>query len=156
MAPAHAAVGLRAVVEADDRRRAVCDRHDRRLRDLPHGIQHGHDADINIAAEREQRRVARDLHEAVRERHHKARNAECRDAPDAGEIRLKAAEAYFSSACLPVRKRSTHSAESICEMTVAMAAPRTPRCRTKIKTGSSTMFAAAPTTTVSMPIFAKP
>ena len=93
---AHAAVGLRAVVEADDRRRAVCDRHDRRLRDLPHGIQHGHDADINIAAEREQRRVARDLHEAVRERHHKARNAERRDAPDTGEIRLKACLLYTS------------------------------------------------------------
>ena len=53
-----------------------------------------------------------------------------------------------STVVFPVRKRSTHAAETACERTVATAAPRTPMCRTKIKSGSSTTFNTAPMTTV--------
>ena len=40
----------------------------------------------------------------------------------------------------------------ICDITVAMAAPLTPRCRTNINTGSRIQLAVAPTATVSIPV----
>ena len=60
------------------------------------------------------------------------------------------------SVLFPVRKRSTHTHESPCDRIVASAAPRTPIPSAKMNTGSSTMFAAAPMSTVVMPTFAKP
>ena len=61
-----------------------------------------------------------------------------------------------NSVRLPSRKRTTHTAETSCESTVASAAPCTPMSNTKISSGSSAMFTTAPITTVSMPRFAKP
>ena len=62
-----------------------------------------------------------------------------------------------SSGVLPLRrKKKHHAALSTCERTVAAAAPRTPMRKTKMNSGSSTMFAAAPSSTVSMPRVAKP
>ena len=57
---------------------------------------------------------------------------------------------------LPKRKRITKAALAAWEITVAMAAPRTPMPRAKMNTGSSTMFSAAPSITEAMPILAKP
>ena len=62
----------------------------------------------------------------------------------------------FRMARRPVRNFSTHAAEHPWEITVAMAAPRTPISRPKIKMGSSTMFTSAPTVTVTMPILLNP
>ena len=62
----------------------------------------------------------------------------------------------FSIVFLPARNRSTHTEEINWEMTVARAAPLTPRCRTKMKTGSNIIFKTAPIKTVSMPVLAKP
>ena len=42
------------------------------------------------------------------------------------------------------------------ESTVATAAPATPMSKTKMKSGSSTMLSAAPSTTENMPFLAKP
>ena len=62
-----------------------------------------------------------------------------------------------SSGVLPLhRKKKHHAALSTCERTVAAAAPRTPMRNTKMNSGSSTMFATAPSSTVSMPRVAKP
>ena len=58
----------------------------------------------------------------------------------------------FKTVFPPRRNKMTHMQDIPCEMTVASAAPRTP----KIKIGSSTIFAAAPISTVSIPYFAKP
>ena len=98
---------FRAVVEADDCRRAIRDRHDRRLRNLANRVEHGHDADVNIAAEGAQRRVAGDLHQTVRERHDKARHAEGGDAADAGEVRPEAAKTDFQLG-LPPGQEAQH------------------------------------------------
>ena len=56
----------------------------------------------------------------------------------------------------PVKNRSTHAAEQAWDMTVAKAAPRTPQFRPKINSGSSIRFSTAPSTTVIMPVRAKP
>ena len=61
-----------------------------------------------------------------------------------------------STALFPVRKRSTHRQDTHWEITVAMAAPRTPRFKAKINTGSSTAFSTAPRTVVSIPILGNP
>ena len=52
--------------------------------------------------------------------------------------------------CLPVRKRSTHTADTAWERMVARAAPRTPSPRTKMKMGSRMVFRTAPMSTVFM------
>ena len=57
---------------------------------------------------------------------------------------------------LPIRKLTTHTQETPCEITVASAAPRTPMFRPKMKIGSSTMLHTAPMSTVIMPVVAKP
>ena len=50
----------------------------------------------------------------------------------------------------PVRKRTTHTADTACDRMVASAAPRTPMFSAKIKTGSRMMLSTAPMRTVSM------
>ncbi len=65
-------------------------------------------------------------------------------------------ERSFRRAFLPVRKRSTHAAESPWLITVASAAPRTPIPKPKMNTGSRAMFAAAPRMVVSIPVRGKP
>ena len=60
------------------------------------------------------------------------------------------------NAFFPHRNTSTHAHDSPCESTVASAAPRTPMPSAKMKIGSRMMFAAAPMSTVYMPILAKP
>ena len=50
------------------------------------------------------------------------------------------------------RKMTTKAQESTCESTVARAAPATSMRRTKMNSGSSAMFAAAPTSVVAMPV----
>ena len=62
----------------------------------------------------------------------------------------------FKVVRLPQRNSSTHTAETAWLNTVAMAAPRTPMPKTKMKTGSRRMFSAAPIITVSMLVLAKP
>ena len=57
---------------------------------------------------------------------------------------------------LPVKKRSTQTAETACERMVAKAAPWTPIPNAKIKIGSKTMLQTAPITVVFMPVFANP
>ena len=59
-------------------------------------------------------------------------------------------------AFFPVRNRRTHTAEQAWARMVARAAPSTPMSKTKIKTGSRTMFTMAPRPTVSIPVLAKP
>ena len=61
----------------------------------------------------------------------------------------------FNSAFL-CKKAITNKAEKICEITVAIAAPQTPICNTKIKTGSSRIFNTAPTVTEHIPATAYP
>ena len=56
----------------------------------------------------------------------------------------------------PNRICSTYRQLAIWESTVAIAAPRTPRCRTKINTGSSSRFRTAPSRTDFIPSLAKP
>ena len=56
----------------------------------------------------------------------------------------------------PVRKRSTHAAETAWERIVARAAPRTPRPKPKMKMGSSSVFSPAPMRTVFMLTVVKP
>ncbi len=57
---------------------------------------------------------------------------------------------------LEVRKRMTHAALTAWEITVANAAPLTPRSSTKIRMGSSTIFSTAPITTDSIAVFDSP
>ena len=57
---------------------------------------------------------------------------------------------------LPVKKRSTHTAPTAWLMTVAVAAPRTPILRAKIRMGSRMMLHTAPITVVIMLNVAKP
>ena len=57
---------------------------------------------------------------------------------------------------LPVRNRRIHRADTIWLITVAMAAPATPRSRAKIRMGSRAMLITAPMTVVSMEMLAKP
>ena len=57
---------------------------------------------------------------------------------------------------LPNRKASTQAQDMAWEMMVASAAPCTPIPRAKIKMGSRMMLAAAPMSTESMPVWAKP
>ena len=56
----------------------------------------------------------------------------------------------------PVRNLTTHAAETACEMTVAIAAPRTPMPNTKMNTGSSTTLSTAPISTVFIATLALP
>ena len=53
-------------------------------------------------------------------------------------------------------KIKSHGTHRNWEMTVAMAAPRTPILNTKIKSGSSKMFATAPMRIVIIPVRANP
>ena len=62
----------------------------------------------------------------------------------------------FSRDFLPVRKASTHTADTAWDRMVARAAPCTPRSSPKIKMGSSTMLHTAPMTTVSILVVEKP
>ena len=62
----------------------------------------------------------------------------------------------FRRVLLPVRNVRTQMVEQAWEITVAIAAPRTPRFIPKMKTGSSTMLQTAPISTESIPVFAKP
>ena len=62
----------------------------------------------------------------------------------------------FRRVFLPVRKASTQMVEHAWERTVASAAPRTPMCMPKMKTGSRTMLQTAPISTESIPVFANP
>jgi len=73
-------------------------------------------------------------------------------------LKLQNRVSFFSrsSVFLPVRKRSTQAQETLCEITVASAAPRTPICRPKMNSGSSAMLITAPMSTVHMPMLAKP
>ena len=57
---------------------------------------------------------------------------------------------------LLVMNSITHTADTACDSTVAIAAPCTPRSNTKMKSGSSTMLQSAPMSTVSMLTFANP
>ena len=61
-----------------------------------------------------------------------------------------------SSAFLPQRNATAHSAERNCEITVASAAPCTPMPSAKINTGSRMIFTTAPSSTVIMPMLPKP
>ena len=54
------------------------------------------------------------------------------------------------------RNLTTHTALTIWEMTVAMAAPTTPQFKTNIKIGSRMMFSMAPMAVVIIPILGKP
>ena len=56
----------------------------------------------------------------------------------------------------PVRKRMIQMAPTAWLSTVAMAAPRTPRPKRKMRMGSSTMLMTAPMTVVSILVLAKP
>ena len=56
----------------------------------------------------------------------------------------------------PVRKRNVHRADAAWEITVAMAAPRTPIPKTKMKIGSRMRFRIAPIRTVIMPVRPNP
>jgi len=56
----------------------------------------------------------------------------------------------------PVRNRNVHRAEAVWEITVAMAAPRTPIPKAKMKTGSRMRFKTAPIRTVIMPMRPNP
>ena len=76
---------------------------------------------------------------------------------------LTAAALFFTRPMLmrigivfPNRICSTYRQLAIWESTVAIAAPRTPRCRTKINTGSSSRFRMAPSRTDFIPSLAKP
>ena len=60
------------VIEADDRLRAACDAVDRKHNNLPHGVEHGHDADVQISAEDLQCAVAGNLYKAVCDVHREA------------------------------------------------------------------------------------
>ena len=62
----------------------------------------------------------------------------------------------LNSAFFPVRKKNTHTADAPWEITVAMAAPRTPISNPKIRTGSRMIFMTAPRRTVIIPIFPNP
>ena len=55
-----------------------------------------------------------------------------------------------------IRKCSTHMQDMPCDIMVASAAPETPISNTNMNSGSSTMLATAPMSTVYMPVFAKP
>ena len=65
---------------------------------------------------------------------------------------------FFSRSMVlgPVRNRSTQTQERHWEIMVARAAPRTPIFSAKINSGSSTILATAPISTVRIPIWAKP
>ena len=54
------------------------------------------------------------------------------------------------------RMYSENAQEAACESTVATAAPRTPMCRAKIKSGSSRIFKMAPMMTETMPRLENP
>ena len=62
----------------------------------------------------------------------------------------------FKEVFLPQRKSSTHTQETACEMTVAIAAPATPMSNTKMKRGSSAMLTTAPAATITMPYLVYP
>ena len=57
---------------------------------------------------------------------------------------------------LPNKKATTKAALAAWEITVAMAAPRTPMSKTKMNSGSRAMFSAAPNITDAIPILANP
>ena len=65
--------------------------------------------------------------------------------------RFKCQRVFF-----PVRNVITHTADTACEITVASAAPRTPRPSTKMNSGSRAVFKSAPMSTVFMLTVAKP
>ena len=56
----------------------------------------------------------------------------------------------------PATKATTKAALAAWEITVAMAAPRTPMSKTKMNSGSRAMFSAAPNITDAIPILANP
>ena len=62
----------------------------------------------------------------------------------------------FKMVFLPVRNLSTQKADRNWEMIVASAAPLTPMPNTKINSGSRTIFATAPRSTVYMPMRPNP
>ena len=110
--------------------------------------------DIDIAAGDGKDIVAADRHEAVGELHDKSGRAEAenvsrmfrtfRDLIFMKEPQLQLG--FF------VRKNRTKAADRHWEITVAMAAPRTPSPRAKIKRGSSTRLVPAPIATDNMPM----
>ena len=61
-----------------------------------------------------------------------------------------------TGARLPKRNSTTNRALAAWEITVAMAAPCTPRSNAKMNTGSRRMLRAAPSITEAMPTLAKP
>ena len=62
----------------------------------------------------------------------------------------------FKNVFLPVKNEITHIHEIPCDITVAIAAPFTPRPSAKIKIGSRMMLHIAPMITVNIPVFENP
>ena len=85
---------------------------------------------------------------------------EARPSATQGRSRRAGTSRFFrrrrSAVFFPSRKTTTQTHDSPCEITVASAAPRTPMPSAKMKIGSRTMLAAAPMSTVSIPVTAKP
>ena len=59
-------------------------------------------------------------------------------------FKLKYCFFIFNIVFFPVRKRNVHNAEINCEITVAKAAPLTPKSSPKIKIGSKIILTIAP------------
>ena len=78
---AHSAVFPRAVVVAKHRLATVGDARHRHGDDLPHRVDDGHDADVQITAHPLQGGVAEYLHQRVGERHDKAGGTKAENAP---------------------------------------------------------------------------
>ncbi len=84
------------------------------------------------------------------------------ETPRARQGRMTGASSFmsrsdsFNIVLEPRRKHSTHTALTAWLITVAMAAPRTPIPRPKIRMGSRMILHTAPTTVVSMLNLAKP
>ena len=74
-------------------------------------------------------------------------------APDHSFVRRKCS---LNRVRRPCRNSRAKSAEPAWEMTVAMAAPRTPRPKAKMKSGSKMRLLTAPRMTVSMPTVGNP
>ena len=71
-------------------------------------------------------------------------------------FKLKYCFFIFNIVFFPVRKRNVHNAEINCEITVAKAAPLTPKSSPKIKIGSKIILTIAPSKTAIIPILANP
>ena len=68
-----------AIVVTDDWGCALCDGQHRCLRDLAHGVDDGHDRDIQFAPQRGQDTVACDVHQAVGKLHDEGRHPKAYD-----------------------------------------------------------------------------